>query len=539
VKDRGQQRTEVGAFTVAIVAIALFAPALHLGFAYDDVPIILGDDRIRSLANLPSIFTGGYWRNAELALYRPLTTLSFAIDWSLARDSAPWFHFTNVLLNAAAGVLAYLLAARLFGAGPALAGGLLFIAHPAHVEAVTNIVGRAELLSAIFFLSACLVWTRDTRERRGGLLPSALFALALLAKESAIMLPAALILVDAAAGRLKRGDIRAYVASNARALASLALVAVVFLAARFAVLGGIAPSRVDPILEIAATPGQRILTALQAWPVWLRLLIAPVTLLSDYGPAIIEPAQGLTPAAAAGAMLLIGLVGAGLFALFRGRGTAALLLLWFPLTILPVSNLIVPIGVVVAERTLYLPSLVVAFALARLSRSRLFAPVETTRLGAALLAAVLVLFAIRVLTRTPDWNSTDTIMQALVRDRPDSFRGHWHLARMAKARGDAGAASAQYDTAMAIWPRRRTLVVEAIAFASERRDLRRGLALATLAVRLWPEDVDTQRMLAGFALDAGDWNTADRAIHDGLRVDPADETLLRMEAALDSMRAVR
>jgi protein O-mannosyl-transferase len=539
VSDRGRLRTDVGAFAVAMVAIVLFAPALHQGFAYDDVPIILGDDRIRSLANLPSMFTGGYWRNAELALYRPLTTLSFAIDWSIARDSAPWFHFTNILLNAAAGVLAYLLAARLFGAGPALAGGLVFVAHPTHVEAVTNVVGRAELISAIFFLGACLHWTRDPRERRGGLLPAALFALALLAKESAIMLPAALILIDAAAGRLKRSDIRRYAANNARAFAGLAAVAILYLAVRLAVLGGITPTRVDPILEVAGSPGQRILTALQAWPVWLRLLVAPATLLSDYGPAILEPVHGLTPAVAVGAVLLLGLVGAGTFALTRDRGVVGLLLLWFPLTILPVSNLVVPIGVLVAERTLYLPSLVVAFAVARLAKSRLFAAGETARLGAAVLAAVLLLFAIRVVTRIPDWKSTDTIMEALVRDRPDSFRGHWHLARMAKGRGDGAAAAAQYDTAMAIWPRRKTLVIEAIAFASERRDLRRGLALATLAVRQWPEDVDTQRMLAGFALDAGDLDTADRAIHDGLRVDPGDDTLLRMEVALDSIRAAR
>jgi protein O-mannosyl-transferase len=539
MSGNGRLRTDVGAFAIAVLAIVLFAPALHQGFAYDDVPIILGDDRIRSLANLPSMFTGGYWRNAELALYRPLTTLSFAIDWSVARDSAAWFHFTNILLNALACVLGYLLAARLFGAGPALAGGLLFAAHPAHVEAVTNIVGRAELLSAIFFLAACLQWSRDSRERRGGLLPAALFALALLSKESAIMLPAALVLIDAATGRLKRGDIRGYAKDHARAFAGLAAVAVVYLAIRFAVLGGITPTRVDPILEAAGSPGQRILTALQAWPVWLRLLVAPVTLLSDYGPAILEPVQRLTPASAAGGVLLIGLVGGGIVAFARDRGPVALLLLWFPLTILPVSNLIVPIGVVVAERTLYLPSLVVAFGVARLSRSRLFVTAEPGRLGAAVVGAVLLLFAIRVETRIPDWKSTDTVMTALVRDRPDSFRGHWHLARMAKAGGDLAGATAQYDTAMAIWPRRRTLVIEAIAFASERRDLRRGLALATLAVRQWPDDVDTQRMLAGFALDAGDLDTADHAIHDGLRVDPADDTLLRMEVALDSLRAVR
>lgn len=536
MNERIEAHQAVGALAVAMMALLLFAPGLLGGFAYDDVPIVVGDPRIRSLANLPAILTGGYWQSADLALYRPVTTLSFAIDWSLAPGSAAWFHFTNVLLHAGTSVLVYLLIARIFGAAAALAGGLLFAAHPVHVEAVANIVGRAELLSALFFTGCCLLWSRPDDERRGPVAPAILFVLAILSKESAIMLPVALILLDAATGRLRPDNLRDYVRRNRTAIGVLAAVAIAYVAMRLVVLGTLTPARVDPLLQVATSTGARISTALQAWPVWARLLFFPDRLLADYGPGIIEPAGGLSSGAIAGAAIAAGLTAAGLVSLARGRGRLALVLLWFPITILPVSNLVVPIGVLVAERTLYLPSISVSFALAAVAAAPAFATRRAFRLGTAAVTTALALFAIRVVARIPDWRSTDSVMQALVRDQADSYRGHWHLARMARERDDVTAAIAQYDTAVVLWPHRRNLLIEAAGYAATRGRLPRAAVLAALAVQQWPADLDVQRMQAGVALDMGDLATAERAVGAGLDIDPDDAVLRSMAAALDSIR---
>lgn len=539
MRERNVMPVAVGAMLIAIVAIALFSPGLLNGFAYDDVPIVLGDARIRSFANLPAMLTGGYWQNADLALYRPLTTVSFALDWSLApgATAAAWFHFTNVLLNAGVGVLAFLLLARLFGAGPAIAGALVFVVHPVHVEAVTNIVGRAELLCALFFLACCLVWVRDEREPRGAVLPAVLFALALLAKESAIMLPAALVLLDAATGRLDIRRPTEWLRRDTRVIGAVAAVAIAYLGIRLAVLGGLTPGRVDPVLEAAASPGARVLTALQAWPIWLRLLFAPGTLLADYGPRVIEPASGLTGAALAGAAIAIGLVVGGIVALARGRGRAALALLWLPVTILPVANLIVPIGVLVGERTLYLPSFALAAAVAGFATLPAFAEQRTARLGRVAIAIVVLVFGARVVARIPDWRSTDTIMEALVRDRPDSFRGHWHLARMASQAGDAERAIAQYDTAVALWPHRQNLLLEAAAYAGGQAQFGRVTSIATLILQQWPDNIDAHRILAAVAFDTNDTVRAAELVRAGLAIEPGDAILQRMQAALDSVAA--
>src|SRR5690606_28848437 len=113
-----------------------------------------------------------------------------------------------------------------------------------------NVVGRGDVISAVFALAACLLWIRrPDREVRPAartvLAAAALFALALFAKESAVMLPALLLLLDAARGRWKpdRATIRSYARAVAPSLAEFALVIAGYLGLRASVLDAFAPPR--------------------------------------------------------------------------------------------------------------------------------------------------------------------------------------------------------------------------------------------------------------------------------------------------------
>src|SRR5690606_20185733 len=153
-----------------------------------------------------------------------------------------------------------------------------------------------------------------------------LFAVALLAKESAAMLPFLLLLIDAARGRwrLERQSIVAYVRAIGPALLALFAVLVAYASLRAAVLGGLVPARVHPAAAVLDRRSELVLTALQAWPVYLRLLLFPRTLLIDYGPRIIMPATAWTGPALVGFLILTGLVAGGVLAHLRGHGRAAL-----------------------------------------------------------------------------------------------------------------------------------------------------------------------------------------------------------------------
>src|ERR1700677_793793 len=136
----------------ALCALALYAVTLGGTFIYDDVQIIQHDDRIHSPATWGQLWTRDYFNGAIDNLYRPLTSQSFALQWWLSGGRAWPFHLVNLLLHAgvAAGVAE--LARRLAGVRAAFFAGLVFAAHPIHVEAVAGVVGRAEELCALFIV---------------------------------------------------------------------------------------------------------------------------------------------------------------------------------------------------------------------------------------------------------------------------------------------------------------------------------------------------------------------------------------------------
>jgi protein O-mannosyl-transferase len=525
-------------FAVGGLAFLTHVGALWNGFAYDDVTLVLGDERVRSLGGLRAFFLDGYWGDAALSLYRPLTTLSFAVDHAVAGPSPGWFHFTNLLLHVAVTVMVLVLARRFLPAIGALAAAALFAVHPVHVEAVANVAGRAELLAAALMLAACIAWTGAatpaTPARRWWLVPP-LLLLALFAKESAVVLPLLLLLLDAVRGLLNGRSLGEYVRARLVAAGCMAAVAGIYVILRLTALDSLAPTRLDPALEVAAGQAGRVLTALQAWPHYLRLLVFPRTLLADYGPQIITPATPLSVGTLLGAVLLTG-VAVALVIAQRNRCTVGVLALgWFLITIAPVSNLIIPIGIVVAERTLYLPSFAVALAfgalcaaLAACARQRPRAPTAVLALALLVIAAAAVRSAVRV----PEWRSTEAIFAAQLRDRPDSFRGHWYAARRQRAVSNDVAALESYTTALRLWPHRQALVIEAAAFAAGAGYIEWARDLAARAVAAWPTDVHAHRLLAAASLDLGDTVTARRAIDAGLRIEPTDELLLRMHAAL-------
>jgi hypothetical protein len=499
--------------------------------AFDDVVLIPADPRVTG-ARFGALLTQAYWHDSALALYRPLTSLTFALDWYLGEGSPAWFHFTNILWHALASMFAYLLLTRFFRPTAAIFGGILFALHPVHVEAVANVVGRSELIAATFFLAACVVWSSSLSATARAILTAICYALAMFAKESAVVLPAILVLIDYARGNAMRD----YVRRGTRTLAPVLATLVVFLLIRWSVVGSGGPSKLDPSIELATTTTARVLTALQAWPIEAKLLFFPRTLLADYGPRILLPIDEWTPLAVLGLTVLMATVVGGIVALIRGNRLAGLALLWFPITILPVSNLLFPLGVLVAERTLYLPSFVISIALAAaLSHPRTLA---SSRIRIAV-AVVMVVLAVRTVTRIPDWESTDSIMLALVRDRPDAFRGQWHVARIARAHGDAAAAVAGYDRALKLWPHREGLVQEAAAYGGSQGRTAWARDVATWGTTRWPGNINFHRLLASNAIDMGDTVTARRAVSSGLRLNPSDELLNAMQRAFGQTATVQ
>ena len=467
--------------TVAFVAVAVYANSLWNVFAYDDVFIIARNDRVHHLFALHNILLTPYWPSfgSELGLYRPLTILSFALQWAVS-GGAPWFfHLINVLLHAVVCLLVFRLTERLVNARAAFAAALLFAVHPLHTEAVANVVGQAELWTAIWVLLACIVYAgrpagaRIPARTRAAVI--VLYATGLLFKESAVVLPGLLVLLDFAQCRVapNRESLKRYLHEVAFVLAMLTVVLLAYLTIRLSVLGNIAGTNAAPGLPYLREH-YRVLNALRAWPEFMRLLFVPFDLSVDYGPGLIFPVVSLTPMVALGFVLFGATVVLAFSTPWRAR--AGLPSGWFLLTILPVSNLLFPIGVLIAERTLYLPSVAVcflagfAFDAALASSAR-----ESRRLAAFLALVITIVFGARTIVRNPDWYSLNTVWESIRRDHPESYKAQWLNGTRAWAHGRTQIAEGYFLLADRIWPRDSQLMNDIANFYIGQRRFDRAI----------------------------------------------------------------
>src|SRR5690606_16658423 len=149
----------------------------------------------------------------------------------------------------------------------------------------------------------------------------------------------------------------------------------------------------------------------------------------------------------------------------------------------------------------------------------------------AMLAVVIGLFAARTVVRIPEWRTTNTIFAALLRDRPDSFRAHWHHARLDAAAGNHDAALRKYVQALELWPFRERLVLEAVRAAIRAQNPVYARDLAAYAEVHWPRNPDAARLHAAITLDRGDTTAARGVIVNARRRFPEDTILKQMDEA--------
>lgn len=445
------------ALIVAIVSVCTYANTLANGFAVDDDYIVRANTRVHTLADQASIWLTPWWPayGEQLGLYRPLTIFSFSLQWA-AGDGAPWvFHLVNVLLHAGVSVLVLLLLRRFVSTAAACAGALLFAVHPVHTEAVANVVGQAELLSAAAVLGACVVFAGRTGTRlraREAIVITTLFALGLLAKEGAVVLPALLVVLDIAQRRLRlsQRSVTHWMRAVALPLAALLIVLAAYMALRISVLGTAAGEDAAPWLSFLRGES-RVFSALKVWPEYARLLFFPFDLSADYSPGVLLPATSFDSMVMVGAVILAA-VTTLTFALPL-RPIAGLPAAWFLIAILPVSNLFFPIGVLLAERILYLPSVAVSFLAAIVwSRAALRMKSELRRPVLALAMLTVLLLAARSWLRNPDWRDSNAYYAALLRDHPESYRAQWGVAAQRLAQGDLAGGRAHMEFAYRLWP---------------------------------------------------------------------------------------
>jgi tetratricopeptide (TPR) repeat protein len=452
-----QPRDRALAALIALAGILTYANTLWNRFSLDDVYIIEQNPRVHQLSDMAAIWLTPYWPTfgEYLGLYRPLAIFGYALQWAVG-DGAPWvFHAVSVLLHVLVSLLVFALIKRLASRPAALIGALIFAVHPVHTEVVAGLVGQAEMMAAAAVLAACIVHIdrpqlEPSRLRLAVLV--ALYALGLLAKEGAVVLPGLLVALDFATGRVRltRNSLAAYARSIAGPLLILMTALAAYLTLRISILGSIGGVDAAPNLPFLRQ-GHRFMSALRAWPEYARLLVFPADLSADYSPGVVLPVESLSPMVMLGALLLAGTV--ALCLATPWLPAAGLPAAWFFIAVFPVSNILLPIGVLLAERILYLPSVAIAIVAAYVwdfVRGRF--SIRELRLATATTVVILVAGMGRSFLRNPDWKDTETLWDSIVRDHPESYRAQWTNGfRMARLR-QTELARGFFEIAYRIWP---------------------------------------------------------------------------------------
>ena len=472
-------------FALGLVVLAAYANSFHAGLVLDNGVVIGDDPRLKAVNadNINAIFHQNYWWPAfESDLYRPLTTFSYLVNYSvLGNGKNPLgYHVVNFLLQWFNVFLVLVIVRRLSGKiALAFVAAALFAVHPVNVESVTNIVGRGDLLATLSILLGgwCYLRAADTTgwRKAAWLTGTALNALwGIFAKESAVLLAAFVFLYDLLwrwpqltepdfFGRLKRAAIEFGLKGYTALLPALLALWLVrsWLIFKSPVFGQVFSD--NPISQPDSW-FQGAMTAINVLGRYMLLMVYPRTLSCDYSyhaiPMYGDPGAGLEDVLSWVALAVI----AGLIWLAVKRCRTQPLFAWavgiFFLMQLPTMNLLFPIGSIMAERFLYLPSIGFCVAAAQFLWWVVGILVRHARvprliLGWSLAAAATVALGARTHARNADWQTEYTLWKSASDAEPDSFKVHKGFANciwggaLEKNRGDWAAEETALDAAIA------------------------------------------------------------------------------------------
>lgn len=343
---------------IVVVAAAIYIPSLFGKFLRDDNELIIRNPASQSLSNLPKAFSTYFlygFRDTEKLYYRPLITLSFQINNSLAHHNPFSCRLTNLLLNLLMGVGVFLLAKALTKKTTlAGAAALAFVVMPCHTESVAWISGRTDVIAALFMVAAFLLFLRCYSRRpefdwRLAALASLMFACALFSKEMAMTLPLLIgVYVLTLGASMKRSELLKW------------LPAVVIPIALYMVCRRLALGAVGDDLQMGYLLKERMSRVAFVYAEYLRMMFVPQEARPVYDD---QRTTALAPIILSSVWLV--LAGLTAFAIWARKRAPILAFSvgWLLVSLLPVADIVPMRAGVIGERFAYLPSIGAALIL--------------------------------------------------------------------------------------------------------------------------------------------------------------------------------
>jgi len=409
-----------------ILSFGVYVNTIKNEFVYDDNDLILRNPQVKK-SSVQEIFSTPFWGERKFGLWRPITILSFRLNYLMKGFSASLFHLTNIILHSLTVLILYFFLLHMTGKYEvSFVSSLIYAVHPVHTEAVAWIVGRSEILATLFSLLAFLFLIQFHKGKRRWekitcfLLSGIFFLVSLLSKETGITLPFLYFLYLIIFQREKIKHLKTWTG-----LIYLLFLSLIYIYIRIKVLGGI----IGPVGEAEYfyqyPPFTPFLTLPLLFFQYLKLSLFPFSLCVDY---TFSPITHLSPLFFLLSIVFLLYIFLIFFTLTR-HPLLSFSLSFFLLSLFPYLH-IIPIGWLIGERFLYLPTvgicLLMGVGLEKMSFK-----------GRYLLIFILIFsFSLRTYTRNFIWKNEFTLWKATAQDNPDSVRAYYNLANFYGRKGD-------------------------------------------------------------------------------------------------------
>uniref|UniRef100_A0A182M9X8 dolichyl-phosphate-mannose--protein mannosyltransferase n=1 Tax=Anopheles culicifacies TaxID=139723 RepID=A0A182M9X8_9DIPT len=456
-----------------LVAASLlsYGGALYGTFVFDDSAAIVKNMDVRNVATpIHTLLRHDFWGNnltdpTSHKSFRPLTVLSYQLENRLLGLNAGHMKVVNLVLH----TIVCLLVLRLYqtvwrDSGPfrtSFWAAFVFTVHPIHTEAVVGIVGRADLLAAIGYITIMLLYQRwlVSERRFGSVVFLVLFLLtiaSMLCKETgmtALVACGAIDLLKRINWHHVRLPVRDLFQTHRACLVRVFILASLSLAIvtmRLWIMDFESPKfhRMDNPVGASNSTTTRILS--QSYLYWLNffLLLCPDWLSFDWALGSVPLIESPLDSRMLLIVLFYGTVAT--LALRCNESKAKEIKISLALTIIPFLPAcgLVRVGFVIAERLLYLPSVGFCYLLA-VGYRRL---IKRSVVFYIPLCFLCTMFILKTQSRAYEWTSEDLLFRSALRVCPRNAKVYYNIARLATDQGDRDTAFTFYRHAIELHP---------------------------------------------------------------------------------------
>jgi len=493
------------------ISFALFGNGIAGDFVFDDKIVIVGNPLLEEkVPPLILIFRSPYHAfQPKTGLYRPLTIASYAFNTYLFGTAPTSFHIINIILHAIVVFFIFLVAKIVADIRVALVSSLLFLVLPIHVEDVTSIVGRAELLALLFSLLALYSAMRGKY-----VLATLAFFLGLLSKESAVAFVPVWFAWEYFFNRQALKIIL-------RKFLFFVFPLLIYGLLRYAALGEYVlandatavynPLKFASFFDTLWTSGKILF-------LYLQKTFVPTVFSSDYSFNQIHLVHNpfLSFASMAGIVLLVGLITLAIWKRRTPIGWSAFIFLAFYFVI---SNLIFKTGTIMAERLMYAPSLGLVL-LAALGAEYVIKKIGSEKIVYAVLGLALIFYSYKTIDRNRDWLNEERLFETALAAAPNSVVNRTNLAYLKYVKNDYQAARQEAEAVLALVPEH----IPALNLFAQSNKKLGNIKIAEdywkRAVQIRPDYVRGYLGLGVLYYENGYFTSAEQALTDAIKIFP-------------------